>query len=66
MGNSIPTQSIYILDDDSLLNVFYLYRPFLLGEDDEDENDRLGGGQAGWVRGRWWYTVLFRPCVHRV
>ena len=57
MGNSIPTQSIYILDDDSLLNVFYLYRPFLLGEDDEDENDRLGGGQAGWVRGRWWYNL---------
>ena len=50
------TASIHILDDDSLLNVFYLYRPFLLGED-EDEDDRLAGGRGGWVRGRWWYNL---------
>ena len=50
------TASIHILDDDSLLNVFYLYRPFLLGEDDED-SARLGGGKVGWVRGRWWYKL---------
>ena len=54
MGNSL---SIHILDDDSLLNVFYLYRPFLLGEDDEDEDRRLAGGKEGWVRGRWWYNL---------
>jgi hypothetical protein len=36
--------------------VFYLYRPFLFGED-EDEDDRLNGGQWGWVRGRWWYNL---------
>ena len=50
------TASIHILDDDSLLNVFHLYRPFLLGED-EDEDDRLAGGRGGWVRGRWWYNL---------
>ena len=50
------TASIHILDDDSLLNVFYLYRPFLLGED-EDEEGRLFGGKKGWVRGRWWYKL---------
>ena len=27
------TTSIHTLDNDSLLNIFYLYRPFLLGED---------------------------------
>ena len=50
------TVSIHILDDDSLLNVFYLYRPFLLGEG-EDETSRLIGGEGGWVRGRWWYNL---------
>ena len=56
MANSPLTASIHILDDDSLLNVFYLYRPFLLGED-EDEGARLGGGRGGWNRGRWWYGL---------
>ena len=56
MGNSPLTASIHILDDDSLLNVFYLYRPFLLGED-ENEDNRLIGGKRGWVRGRWWYNL---------
>ena len=41
--------SIHILDDDSLLHVFYLYRPFLLGEDQDDT--RLFGREKGWVRG---------------
>ena len=51
MGNSSLTASIHILDDDSLLNVFHLYRPFILGEN-EGENDRLIGGTEGWVRER--------------
>ncbi|KAF8462873.1 hypothetical protein DFH94DRAFT_482153 [Russula ochroleuca] len=54
MGNSPRTPSIHILDDDSLLHVFYLYRPFLLGEDQID-TARLQGGTGRWVRGRWWY-----------
>jgi hypothetical protein len=56
MGNSSHIASIHVLDDDSLLNVFYLYRPFLLGED-EDDNARLFGGTGAWVRGRWWYRL---------
>jgi hypothetical protein len=35
MGNSPHVASIHVLDDDSLLNIFYLYRPFFLGEDEE-------------------------------
>ena len=60
MGNRSRTPSIHILDDDSLLHIFYLYRPFLLGED-QDNLDygmrRLWGGNEGWVRGRWWYSL---------
>ena len=49
--------SIHILDDDSLLNIFYLYRPFFLGEDEKEEADRLVGGWGRWDRGRWWYRL---------
>jgi hypothetical protein len=56
LGNSPHTASIHILDDDSLLHVFYLYRPFLLGED-EDETARLFGGKRNWAHGRWWYKL---------
>ena len=48
--------SIHFLDDDSLLNVFYLYRPSFLGEDEEDF-DRLLGGSGPWDQGRWWYQL---------
>jgi hypothetical protein len=54
MGNSPRTGSIHILDDDSLLHVFYLYRPFLSGED-QDDYIRLRGGDEIETRGRWWY-----------
>ena len=59
MGNSRLTASIHILDDDSLLNIFYLYRPSLLGEheDDLNEDSRLTGGNEGWDRERWWYEL---------
>lgn len=42
--------SIHILDDYSL-NIFYLYRPIFLGEDEKDLNRLLGG--MPWDRGRW-------------
>jgi hypothetical protein len=45
MGNSRLTASIHMLDNDSLLHVFYLCRPFLLGEDDDDDGDRLIGAR---------------------
>ena len=57
MGNRPRTPSIHILDDDSLLHIFYLYRPFLLGEDEDNGARRLWGGDEGWVRGRWWYNL---------
>ena len=49
MGYSPRTAtSIHTLDDDSLLHVFYLFRPFL-----SDENDL-----ANWIYdGRWWYAL---------
>jgi hypothetical protein len=56
MNNSPRTTSIHILDDDSLLHVFYLYRPFLLCED-EDDTAWIVCGNEGWVRGRWWYKL---------
>ena len=57
MGSSPVTTSIHVLDDDSLLNIFYIYRPFLSGEDDYHDDDRLFGGLGRWDRGRWWYTL---------
>ena len=57
MGNRSRTVSIDMLDDDSLLHVFYLYRPFLSGEDQDDEA-RLFGGDEIETRGRWWYTQV--------
>ncbi|KAH9981823.1 hypothetical protein BJV74DRAFT_66921 [Russula compacta] len=46
---------IHTLDDDSLLNIFYLYRPILLDKDEHKDDDRriLQGGE--WNRERWWY-----------
>ena len=54
-GNS-PYTTIHILDDYSLLNIFYLYRPFLLRED-QDINTRFRGGER-WVGERWWYRLV--------
>jgi len=56
MANSTHTVSIDILDDDSLLNIFYLYRPFVLGEV-QDEEYRLFGGSDAWDVERWWYKL---------
>ncbi|KAI0290774.1 hypothetical protein BC826DRAFT_523176 [Russula brevipes] len=46
--------SIHVLNNDVLLNIFCLYRPDLLDEDDIDGDRILQGGE--WVRERWWYT----------
>ena len=45
-----------ILDNDSLLNIFYLCRPILLDEEEVDESRILQGGE--WVRERWWYKLV--------
>ncbi|KAI9510345.1 hypothetical protein F5148DRAFT_1147619 [Russula earlei] len=47
---------IYILDDDSLLNIFYHSRPVLI-EDTEVDNDYVLEGGA-WDRERWWYKLV--------
>jgi hypothetical protein len=52
---STYTTSIHVLDDDSLLNIFDLHRPFLLSEE-QDVNIRLRGG-VRWVGERWWYRL---------
>jgi len=48
--------SIHILDDDALLTIFYLYRPFFLGEGGKGRKGLYGGGEL-WVQGRWWYRL---------
>jgi hypothetical protein len=59
-GNSLHIASIDILDDDSLLNIFYLYRPFLLGEDENEEARLMGGEEVeGWDRGHWWFKLSY-------
>ncbi len=55
MGNSPHTASINTLDDDSLLNMFCLYRPYFLGQE-TDAHERLYGGHK-WVGGRWWFKL---------
>ena len=59
MDNSALTASTHILNDDCLLNVFYFYRPFVLGEDEDEDYHLMGGNPRGkgWVRGRWWYEL---------
>jgi hypothetical protein len=47
---------IYILDDDSLLKIFYLLRPALLDENEVESTRILQGGQ--WHRERWWYDLV--------
>ena len=54
-GNSLHTASVHILDDDSLLNIFYLYRPAVF-DGDEDNLIHIKGGR-GWNRERWWYKL---------
>ena len=57
MCDSSHTVSIHFLDDDSLLNIFHLYRPFFLGEKDDQDSNRILGGREPWVQGRWWYRL---------
>ncbi|KAI9442017.1 hypothetical protein F5148DRAFT_811492 [Russula earlei] len=55
LGNWPHSTPIHILDDDSLLNMFYLSRPVLVNEAEDDDDDILAGGE--WGRERWWYRV---------
>ena len=55
MGNSPQITSIHILDDNSLLHLFYLYRPPIF-DGNEDDGLRFMGGRA-WKRELWWYKL---------
>ncbi len=55
-GDRSPSTLIHILDDDSLLNVFFFCRPVILDESMADPRQILGGGE--WHRERWWYRVV--------
>jgi len=45
-----------MLDDDSLFNIFRLYRPPLLDKNEVREYVIMEGGQ--WSRERWWYKLV--------
>jgi hypothetical protein len=55
-GNSPHITSIHILDDYSLLNIFYLYRPHISGEDEEDITAHIESG-GRWDNGHWWFKL---------
>ena len=50
---------VHILDDYSLLNIFYLSRPVLLGEGEANNDEILEGGD--WNR-EWWWLNLVQVC----
>jgi hypothetical protein len=47
--------SIHVLDDCSLRNIFYLYRPGIF--DGAKDDDMLLAGGLKWDRERWWYKL---------
>ena len=53
-ANSVT--SIDVLDDDSLINIFRLYRPDLLDEEETNDVHILRGGE--WRRECWWYKLV--------
>lgn len=56
MSNRSLRMFIHILDDDSLLKVFYLFRPDILDEDKIYSNQFFKG--AKWDHERWWYKFV--------
>ena len=46
---------IHVLDNDSLLNIFYLYRPATFGVNEGGDDRFLG--ERRWDRERWWYKL---------
>jgi hypothetical protein len=58
-GNEPHTRSIHILDDDTLLTTFNLYRSAPLGEQELDDFTILQGGER--ERERWWHKLTRLP-----
>ena len=48
--------SIHILDDDSLLRIFFFYRLVLFGEFEDDHMFRLQAREC--AHGRWWHKLI--------
>ena len=55
-SDRLHIRSIHILDDDSLLNIFHLYRRVIIDEGKDDEIYFLVEGR--WDRERWWYKLV--------
>ena len=56
-GNRSPSTFVHLLDDDSLLIIFYFCRPVILGEIVANNSIQLiEGGE--WNRERWWYRLI--------
>jgi len=54
-----PSESIHILNDDSLLNIFTLCRPLLSNEDEAiNINTHMLPGEEWSRRERWWYNLV--------
>jgi len=56
LGEITPSAFIHILDNDSLLKIFFFCRPALLDESEEDAVVILGGRK--WDDERWWYSLV--------
>ena len=54
-SNSSHIAWIHILDDDFLINIFYLYRPPIFDGDESDQVRAFGG--KGWRGERWWHNL---------
>jgi hypothetical protein len=54
-GNRSYLTAIHMLDNDALINIFYLFRPVLLDKDEVDPVRILQGGE--WDCERWWYKL---------
>jgi len=55
LTSKLPSTSIHVLDDDSLLNIFRCYRPIAFDSDSVmDSTIRM----SKWDRERWWYRLV--------
>ena len=56
-GNRSHSTLVHLLDDDSLLVIFYFCRPSIFVESEAENDVRLIEG-GKWNRERWWYRLI--------
>ena len=56
--NGPPSALIHILDDDSLLIIFSLFRLLILDQSESESTDDGTSDERGWNRERWWYALV--------